>query len=74
MPDYQRRGLAKIMVQEAIRTAKSQEQVAVRLDVLNGNAPALGLYESCGFEYRGTVKMFYEDTGWTDYLLYELVL
>ena len=74
MPDYQRRGLAKIMVQEAIRTAGLQKQAAVRLDVLNGNAPALRLYESCGFEYRGTVKMFYEDTGLTDYLLYELVL
>lgn len=74
MPDYQRQGLAKIMVQEAIRAAKAAGQAAIRLDVLNGNIPARKLYESFGFEYRGTVKMFYEDTGWTDYLLYELVL
>lgn len=74
MPDYQGNGLAKLMVQEVIRTAKTKGYAAARLDVLNGNIPALKLYESFDFEYRGTVKMFYEDTGWTDYLLYELVI
>ena len=27
-----------------------------------------------GFVYRGTVRMFYEDTGWTNYRLFEYVL
>lgn len=74
MPDYQGQGLARRMVQEAIRTAKKEKLAAVRLDVLKGNLPALKLYESCGFEYRATVHMFYEDTEWSDYLLYELIM
>lgn len=62
------------MVKEVIRIAGERHQRAIRLDVLNGNMPALKLYESMGFEHRRTTQMFYEDTGWTDYLLYELVL
>ena len=27
-----------------------------------------------GFVYRSTVRMFYEDTGWTNYRLLEYVL
>jgi len=27
-----------------------------------------------GFVYCGTVRMFYEDTGWTNYRLFEYVL
>lgn len=27
-----------------------------------------------GFQYRETIKLFYEDTGLTDFLLYEYVL
>lgn len=74
LPGCQGRGCARRMVAEAARIAREHHQKAVRLDVLNGNLPALRLYEKCGFQYRRTVTMFYEDTGWTDYLLYELVL
>lgn len=48
-------------------------QKAVRLDVLVGNIPAKRLYESCGFEYRDKVTLFYEDTGVTDFEIYEFV-
>ena len=47
---------------------------ALRLDVLGTNLPAQKLYTAMGFQYRTTLKLFYEDTGTTDYLLYELVL
>lgn len=47
---------------------------ALRLDVLGGNVPAERLYTGQGFTYRGTVRMFYDDTGWTDYGLYEYLL
>lgn len=73
-PAFHGRGFAEEMVKEAIHTAKTQHQKAIRLDVLNGNLPALKLYEKLGFQHRRTVRMFYEDTGWTDFLLYELVL
>ena len=44
------------------------------LDVLGGNVPAERLYTGQGFARRGTVRMFYDDTGWTDYGLYEYLL
>lgn len=74
MPDYQGNGTAKLMVNEAIKIAKESNQKAIRLDVLGGNLPAMKLYEGLGFEKRRTVTMFYEDTGWTEFVLYELVL
>ncbi len=47
---------------------------AIRLDVLKGNLPAEKLYSGLGFRYLHTLNMFYEDTGWTDYELYEYTL
>ncbi len=43
-------------------------------DVLGGNVPAERLYTGQGFARRGTVRMFYADTGWTDCGLYEYLL
>ena len=67
-------GYAKDMVRYAIGHARSAGMKAVRLDVLKGNLPAERLYESLGFVYADTVPMFYEDTGWTEFLLYEYPL
>lgn len=74
MPTHQGRGLGKRLVQEAIDTARRCGQAAIRLDVLGGNVPAMKLYESMGFVYKQTLQLFYEDTGLTDFLLYELIL
>lgn len=74
LPDVQGQGVAGELVQAAICEAKKAGQKTIRLDVLKGNEPACQLYEGCGFQYRKTVRMFYEDTGWTEYLLYELPL
>lgn len=70
----QGKGMGKLLVEEALKIAKENRQKAVRLDVLSGNIPAQRLYESMGFQYRETLKLYYEDTGLTDYLLYEFVL
>lgn len=53
---------------------RAQDCRALRLDVLGGNVPAERLYTGQGFARRGTVRMFYADTGWTDYGLYEYLL
>ena len=55
-------------------SASARLTAALRLDVLGGNVPAERLYAGQGFERRGTVRMFYADTGWTDYGLYEYLL
>ena len=62
------------MVQFAIDAARENGQKVIRLDVLKGNVPAEKLYAERGFKYLHTLPMFYEDTGWTDYELYELRL
>ena len=69
--DYSGRGFAKQMVRYVIDMAKEQGIKAIRLDVLEGNLPAEKSYVKVGFEYVGTVPMFYEDTGWTNYKAFE---
>lgn len=71
LPPFQGKGIAGAMVQKAIALAETTHQKAIRLDVLGRNIPAQKLYVKHGFRYVDTIKMFYEDTGWTDFLLYE---
>ena len=69
---YQSRGYGKKMVAYAIDISKRKGLKAIRLDVLASNAPAQKLYVSMGFLYRDTLRLFYEDTGLTDFYVYEL--
>lgn len=71
---FQGKGIAGAMVKKAIETAEAANQKAIRLDVLCGNLPAEKLYIKHGFKYVDTVSMFYEDTGWTDFKLFEYVI
>lgn len=73
-PDFQGKGLSKALVSRAIKEARLQQLKAVRLDVVPANLPAVRLYESFGFRFCQKVKMYYEDTGWMEFLLYELPL
>lgn len=73
-PKFSGQGIGKALVAEAIRICKEHQQKVIRLDVLKGNLPAEKLYRGMGFEYLATLPMFYEDTGWTDYELYEYVI
>lgn len=73
-PDQQGKGYAKAMVRKAIDLAEESGMKAIRLDVLENNTPAENLYTGFGFQYRATLKMFYEDTGWTNFKLYEYVM
>ncbi len=70
-PRYTGKGFAKQLVQFAIDHAREHRQKAIRLDVLKGNLRAEKLYSGLGFQYLHTLPMFYEDTGWTDFQLYE---
>lgn len=73
-PDFTRRGKAKEAVEYAVGYARSHGGRAVRLDVIKGNIPANRLYESAGFRKLDTVTMFYPDTGFKEFELYELEL
>ena len=74
LPSHSGKGLAKSLVRHTFALARQKGHKAVRLDVLKGNLPAEKLYTGLGFQYITSVPMFYEDTGWTDFLLYEYPL
>ena len=59
------------MVQYAIRLARETGNKAVRLDMLKGNLPAQHLYDGLGFHYVDSLKLYYENTGRTDFDFYE---
>ena len=73
-PRFSGRGLAKEMTREALRLAREAGCTTVRLDVMTNNLPAMHVYESVGFQYLETIQLYYEDTGWTDFRMYEHVL
>ena len=73
-PVYQGRGIAREMVSYVIEKCRKDSIKTIRLDVLKKNIPAAKLYTSMGFQYIDSVKIFYEDTGLTDFQLYEFVL
>lgn len=72
--EHQRKGLARKMVRFVFELAAKNHQKAVRLDVLADNQSARQFYLSLGFEYRGTVTLFYKDTGLAEFLLYEFII
>ena len=74
LPEFSGRGIAKQIVQEVIHQAEFQNIKTIRLDVLEGNIPAERAYTKMGFQYVTTLKMFYEDTGWTNYRLFEYIV
>lgn len=68
------RGCGRELVRFVMELARKQGQKVLRLDVLAGNLPAEKLYTGLGFRYVDSQCMYYEDTGWTTYDLYEYVL
>jgi len=54
--------------------ARNQGKKAVRLDALGSNTPAHALYESLGFIRRDICHWYANNTGWTDFYVYELLL
>lgn len=69
--EYTQKGVGKFLVENAVRLAVERKYKAIRLDVLTGNLPAEKLYLSTGFKFIQRVGLFYEDTGFCDFDLYE---
>lgn len=70
-PKQQGNGIGKKLVEEILKYAKSEHKKAVRLDILGTNIAAERLYTKCGFRFVQAKTMFYEDTGWTEYKMFE---
>ena len=73
-PQLQGKGIGKIVVKNILDHAKAQDKKAVRLDVLGACKAAERLYTHCGFHFVEAKDMFYEDTGWTEYKMFEMNL
>jgi GNAT superfamily N-acetyltransferase len=57
LPEYRRRGIAKVCVERAVKIIREHGGEKVTLSVIDGNVPALRLYESLGFEiFSGDVE------------------
>jgi ribosomal protein S18 acetylase RimI-like enzyme len=52
LPESRRRGAARALLHAGIAWAGDRGATSMFLQVDDGNEPALGLYESCGFETR----------------------
>lgn len=74
MPEYQGKGVSKRLMEAIISLVMEKGKKAIRLDALASNIPAQHMYEKLGFEYRGKQNLYAENTGWTDFLYYELPL
>ena len=73
-PVFQGKGIGKIVVKNILDIARAERKKAIRLDVLGACKAAERLYTRCGFQFVEAKQMFYEDTGWTEYKMFELNL
>lgn len=73
-PGFQRRGVARFLVEAAIRIARETGCLAVRLDTYVENVPARRLYERCGFTDLGVHTIHYDGAAVDQFHLFEFVL
>lgn len=59
----QGRGIGKHMIEALIAFGRATEMLLITLEVREGNAPAIGLYDRCGFEAVGRRANYYADNG-----------
>lgn len=62
-PSWQGRGFGRTLMNAAIRDLYGRRTEALFLEVDEGNAPAIGLYEKLGFETVGKREAYYAKVG-----------
>ncbi len=70
-PEEFGKGYAKDMVRFAVERARQKQCRAIRLDVIEGNEAAAGLYLKEGFEYIEDIQIYYEVTGTKTFRVFE---
>lgn len=61
-PDYQRRGLGRVLMEQMMHIADSYDG-PVFLEVRTDNTPAIAMYEAFGFHTLATRKNYYRPSG-----------
>lgn len=67
-------GVGRRMVQVMAEHARAHGAKAVRIDVIEGNAPAEAFFSKLGFVRIGPMSMTYDLVGTKSFTLYEMVL
>jgi ribosomal-protein-alanine N-acetyltransferase len=62
LPRARRQGAARALLGALLEHARAARTRLVLLEVRRSNAPALGLYRSCGFSATGVRRGYYSDT------------
>lgn len=62
-PDFQRRGLGRLLLQQLLNYAREAGVQRLFLEVRPSNTAALTLYQQCGFERLGARKAYYQSPG-----------
>lgn len=59
--EYRRKGIAKKLIEEMIKSAKEKDLSLLTLEVRKSNLPAISLYEKYGFKSLGIRKNYYKE-------------
>jgi ribosomal-protein-alanine N-acetyltransferase len=62
-PDFRRRGLGRLLLDQVVAAARAHDAVRVTLDVRCSNTSAQRLYQTFGFVLQGLRKGYYSDNG-----------
>ena len=73
-PEQRGKGLARNLMEHIVGSERKAGKKALRLDVIENNTAAEGLYQKLGFRYIQTKTLFYEVVGEMTFKMYELVL
>lgn len=70
-PNFMKCNIGKSLIDFTHKYSIESKVKSIRLDVYEGNIPAIKLYEKCGFEYIDTVDLGLEQYGLNWFKLYE---
>lgn len=73
-PEFLKCGVGKALIDFAIEHGIKSQARSIRLDVYEGNMPAIKLYEKCGFKYVDTVDLGLGNYGLDWFKLYEKLI
>lgn len=73
-PNFLKCGVGKALIDFSIKHSIESKVKSIRLDVYEGNIPAIKLYEKCGFKYIDTVDLGLGNYGLNWFKLYEKVI
>jgi ribosomal protein S18 acetylase RimI-like enzyme len=73
-PKFLECGVGKALMDFSVERSIKSQAKSIRLDVYEGNTPAIRLYEKCGFKYIDTVDLGLGNYGLNWFRLYEKLL